>query len=228
MADYAFVHMDGSQTTAAHSIIHRICGHFGAEMSVSQLSLYKPLTYSTWRQGHYTRAALGLRQAHGLQGRLSPVQSSILPTSFGVGNIIGKVVLSLLLPRKVVGDRWIVILGALLASGLFVLDPFVNSFAGLLLVTGGLGLGNALCSVTVTVMYRNEIPDDRLLSAYSWHSFFVGAVMVLAGFASGKSPVDIVLEGVVFCLLGFQFLAHVGSLVGILASSGVTGLFLLL
>ena len=139
---------------------------------------------------------------HGLQQGLSPVQSSILPTSFGVGNIVGKVALSLLLPRKVVDDGWIVILGSLLASALFVLDPFVNSFAGLLLVTGGLGLGNALCSVPVTVMYRNEIPDDRLLSAYSWHSFFVGAVMVLAGFASGKSPVDIVLEGVVFYLLG--------------------------
>ena len=54
MAEYAFVHMDSSQTTAAHSIVHRICGLFGAEMSVSQLSLYKPLTYSTWQQRHYT------------------------------------------------------------------------------------------------------------------------------------------------------------------------------
>ena len=124
---------------------------------------------------------------HGLKQGLSPMQSSFLPTLYGIGNILGKGITPLLLKTKVLNDWWIMNLGLLLSGVFFVVDPFVRSFGALLIVTCVLGLGSAVCNVARVLICRSTTSDDRFLGFYSWQSFFVGIIEILSGFISGRN-----------------------------------------
>ena len=123
---------------------------------------------------------------HAIVQGLTSIQASFLPTAYGLGNILGKMITPSLLQKKAFGDRMIMVSGGLLCCIFFLLDPFVTSFACLMLVTGALGLGNAVFTIAKIVVYRSMTTDDHLLGVYSWQGFFLGAVQLLSGFASGR------------------------------------------
>ncbi|XP_038060023.1 monocarboxylate transporter 11-like [Patiria miniata] len=123
---------------------------------------------------------------HGIDQGLSPMQASFLPTSFAVGNIIGKLVATLFVQIELVQARWAMCIGALLASIFFFVDPFMASYAGLLIVTMVIGTGNAICNTVKLLLFRNMTSDDRLLGMLMWQGLFLGFSDVLSGFASGK------------------------------------------
>ncbi|XP_038075878.1 monocarboxylate transporter 13-like [Patiria miniata] len=153
---------------------------------------------------------------HGIDHDLNPTQSSFLPTFYGIGNFVGKVVAAVVLQTYVINARWFMCIGALCASCSFFADPFLTSFASLAVVACTVGSGIAITNTVKFILYRELASDDQLLSMYSWQGLFVGLSDVMSGFASGWlydvtgsfKATFILLAGLQFCAFIFVLLDY--------------------
>ncbi|XP_038073632.1 monocarboxylate transporter 12-like [Patiria miniata] len=117
---------------------------------------------------------------------LNDTQASFLPTAFGIGNVIGKLLAPLLqeLGMKLPMTFW-ACFGAALISGSFVVNAFIRPFIGLLAVTGLVGVGYAAMYQAIDVILRFISTDDRLVSILAWQGVFAGVAGALGGLVSG-------------------------------------------
>ncbi|XP_038057072.1 monocarboxylate transporter 2-like [Patiria miniata] len=124
--------------------------------------------------------------SHGQLQGLSKIQASILPTSFGVGNVIGKTLAPLLqqVGVKPSMTAW-ACFGTVLVSASFAAEAFVRPFAGQMIFSGLMGLGFALEYQAVDVMVRFLVNDDRLVSVLGWQGVFSGAAGTIGGLMPG-------------------------------------------
>ncbi|XP_022088673.1 monocarboxylate transporter 13-like isoform X2 [Acanthaster planci] len=124
--------------------------------------------------------------SHGQFQGLNEVQASLLPTAFGVGNVIGKSVAPLLqqmgLKLSLIG---LACVGSTIVSTSFVAGAFIRHFIGQLAITGLVGVGYAMLYQAVDVMIRFLSTDDRLLNILAWQGIFTGVAGALGGLLSG-------------------------------------------
>ncbi|XP_038054981.1 monocarboxylate transporter 14-like [Patiria miniata] len=134
-------------------------------------------TYSAW---------VVYMVSHGQFQGLSEIQASFLPTAFGVGNVIGKLVLPLLqqIGIKPSMTFW-ACFGAGIVSVSFLLDAFIRPFIGQLALTGFVGVGYGVFFQALDVMVRFLVSDHRFVSVLGWQGMFVGVAGTLGGLISG-------------------------------------------
>ncbi|XP_038057772.1 monocarboxylate transporter 11-like [Patiria miniata] len=135
------------------------------------------LTYRAW---------LVYMVPHGQFQGLSDFEASFLPTSYGVGNAMGKLIMPFL---QQVGIKPSMALWACFGASVvcvsFLLHAFVRPFIGQLVITGLVGVGYALTYQANDVMIRFLHADDRFVSVLGWQGVFVGVAGILGGLISG-------------------------------------------
>ncbi|XP_038057770.1 monocarboxylate transporter 13-like [Patiria miniata] len=125
--------------------------------------------------------------SHGQFQGLSSTQASFLPTAFGVGNAIGKLIVPLF---QQVGIKpsmtfW-GCFGASLVCVSLLLDAFVRPFIGQLALTGLVGVGYGVMFQAIDVMSRFITTDDRLVSVLGWQGLLSGVGGTLGGLIAGQ------------------------------------------
>ncbi|XP_038056136.1 monocarboxylate transporter 13-like [Patiria miniata] len=125
--------------------------------------------------------------SHGQFQNLSEIQASFLPTSYGVGNAIGNLIVPLL---QQVGIKpsmtFCGCFGTSLVCVSLLLDAFVRPFIGQLALTGLVGVGYGVMFQAIDVMSRFITTDDRLVSVLGWQGMFSGVAGTLGGLISGQ------------------------------------------
>ncbi|XP_038054928.1 monocarboxylate transporter 14-like [Patiria miniata] len=124
--------------------------------------------------------------SHGQLQGLSKMQASFLPTFFGSGNIIGKLVMPLLqqMGIKVSMTFWACFASCVVCVSL-LLDAFVTPFMGQMVVTGLLGVGYGISIQAMDVIVRFIFTDDRLVNALGWQGLCIGMAEGLGGLVAG-------------------------------------------
>ncbi|XP_038052772.1 monocarboxylate transporter 2-like [Patiria miniata] len=123
---------------------------------------------------------------HGQFQGLTETQASFLPTAFGFGNVIGKLVAPILQEVGVKPSMtfW-ACFGASVVCPSFLLDAFIRPFIGQLAVMGLVGVGYAMMYQAIDVMLRFLSTDDRLVSILCWQGVFIGISSALGGLVAG-------------------------------------------
>ncbi|XP_038068727.1 monocarboxylate transporter 3-like [Patiria miniata] len=124
--------------------------------------------------------------SHGQLSGLNHTQASFLPTAFGVGNVIGRLVAPFLqqVGAKLSVTFW-ACLGAALMSVSFLADALTGAFLWQLAVSGLIGVGYGTVVQAVDVMMRFLATDDRLVSVLGWLGLFKGVAGMLGALIAG-------------------------------------------
>ncbi|XP_038071482.1 monocarboxylate transporter 3-like [Patiria miniata] len=124
---------------------------------------------------------------HGQFQGLSNIQASFLPTAFGVGNVVGKLVPPLLQKFGIQSPMafW-ACSGAALVCVSLIAEAFIKPFIGQLAFTGLVGVGFAVLYQGIDVMIRSLSTDDRFISLLGWQGVFTGVAGALGGLVAGR------------------------------------------
>ncbi|XP_071809724.1 monocarboxylate transporter 12-like [Asterias amurensis] len=113
-------------------------------------------------------------------------QSSFDTTAWGIGNLLGLSFATLVMHTKVLSECSVMGIGTSLAVVGYVLDPFIASFVGQMIVTAIIGAGTEslfLVSIILTRYLTNT--DNRVVFLYTWQNFITGLSYPVSGFVSG-------------------------------------------
>ncbi len=124
--------------------------------------------------------------SHGVFQGLSSYQASLLPTSYGIGYILGKS-LPPLLDRtqfKLATCSW-VYLGYVLMIASFLTEAFVILFPVQITVTGFIGMGQGIVTQSNDVLVRFLTSVDRIVAVVSWQALIGGISGTGSGLLTG-------------------------------------------
>ncbi|XP_071810343.1 monocarboxylate transporter 12-like [Asterias amurensis] len=124
--------------------------------------------------------------SHGVFQGLSPYQASLLPTSFGIGYILGKFMEPLLdrTRLKLSTCTWMY-LGCVIMFASYLTEAFMIFFPVQMLVTWFIGTGLGIVTQSRDVLVRFLTSVDRIVAVLSWQSLLGGLCAMGSGLLTG-------------------------------------------
>ncbi|XP_071810084.1 monocarboxylate transporter 12-like [Asterias amurensis] len=124
--------------------------------------------------------------SHGIFQGLSSYQASLLPTTFGIGYILGKFMAPLTdrTRCKLPTISW-VYLGCILMSASYLTEAFMTLFPVQMIVTCFIGMGHGIVSQSRDVIVRFLTSVDRLVAVMCWQSLLGGLCTMGSGLLTG-------------------------------------------
>ena len=124
--------------------------------------------------------------SHGVFQGLSSNQASLLPTSFGIGYILGKFMEPLLdhTRFKLSTCTW-VYLGCVLMSASYLTEAFMTLFPVQMIVTCFIGIGHGIVSQSNDVIVRFLTSGDRIVAVVCWQALIGGVCGMGSGLLTG-------------------------------------------
>ncbi|XP_071804019.1 monocarboxylate transporter 12-like [Asterias amurensis] len=124
--------------------------------------------------------------SHGIFQGLSSNQASLLPTTFGIGYILGKFMAPLTdrTRCKLPTISW-VYLGCVLMFASYLTEAFMTLFPVQMIVTCFIGMGHGVVSQSRDVIVRFLTSVDRLVAVLCWQSLIGGLCAMGSGLLTG-------------------------------------------
>ncbi|XP_071806547.1 monocarboxylate transporter 5-like [Asterias amurensis] len=124
--------------------------------------------------------------SHGQFQGLSYLHSSLLPTAFGAGNFLGKLVVPLVEKNgfNPASLRLAFFVCSLLSVS-FTLTALVNSFAGQMVSSASIGFGFGVFFQANDSLTKTLADDDRIINILGWRVLFSGFAGIFGGLLGG-------------------------------------------
>ncbi|XP_071810489.1 monocarboxylate transporter 12-like [Asterias amurensis] len=124
--------------------------------------------------------------SHGIFQGLSSNQASLLPTSFGIGYILGKFMEPLFdhTRFKLSTCTW-VYLGCVIMFASYLTEAFMTMFHVQMIVTCFIGMGHGIVSQSNDVIVRFLTSGDRIVAVVCWQALIGGVCGMGSGLLTG-------------------------------------------